>query len=98
MLKHQGEPDDLSALDFETVDTEMIIDEAKEEQRQATEEIASILVDIETKVGVEIVAIKAEIAAAEGGEDTNEGTDGQTIIALIDHPSEQVQFFFFSKS
>ena len=30
MLKHQGEAFDLSALDFETVNTEMIADEAKE--------------------------------------------------------------------
>ena len=90
MLKHQGEAIDLSALDFETVDTEMIADEAKEEERQAVEEVASVLADIETEVGVETTIIGAEIAATEGGEATDEGADGQTVIAPTDHPSKQV--------
>ena len=34
----------------------MIADEAKEEERRATEEVAFVLVDIETKVGIESAA------------------------------------------
>ena len=48
------------------------------------------LLILKPKLELKFIAIRAEIAAAEGGEDTNEGTDGQTITALIDHPSEQV--------
>ena len=81
---------DFSFLDFETVDTEMIADEAKEEERQAVEEVASVLADIKTEVGVETTIIGAEIAATEGGEATDEGADGQTVIAPTDHPSKQV--------
>ena len=69
LLKHQSEAIDLSALDFETVDAEMIADEAKKEERRAAE------VEVETAV------VGAEIATAGGGEATNEGVDGQTIIA-----------------
>ena len=89
MLKHQGEAIDFLALDFETVDvdTEMIADETKEEERQATEEVAYVLTNIE--VEIEIATVEAEITAAGGGEATNEGVDGQTVIAFTNHPSEQ---------
>ncbi|KAK9993438.1 hypothetical protein SO802_023141 [Lithocarpus litseifolius] len=76
MLKHQGEAIDLSTLDFEVVDTEMIADEAKKEEKRATEEVAFVLADIEAEVGIETTAIGAEITAAEGGEATDEGVDG----------------------
>ena len=82
MLKNQGEAIDFLALDFETVDKEMIVDEAKDEERRAAEEVAFVLVDIEAEVEVETAAIR-------GGEATNEGVDGQTVIAFTNHPSEQ---------
>ena len=69
-------------MDFETVDKEMIVDEAKEEERRAAEEAAFVLVDIKAEVEVEIAAIR-------GGEATNEGVDGQTVVASIDHPPKQ---------
>ena len=56
-MKHQGEAIDLLALDFEVVDTEMIVDEAKEEERRATEEVASVLANIEAEVVVETTAV-----------------------------------------
>ena len=86
MLEHQGEAINLLALDFETVDIEIIVDEAKEEERRAAKEVASVLADIE--VEVEIAAIGVEIATAGRGEATNEGV-GQTVIAFTNHPSEQ---------
>ena len=87
MLKHQGEAIDFLALDFETVDTKMIVDETKEEERQVAEEVAYVLTNIE--VEIEIATVEAKIAAAGGGEATNEGVDGQTVIAFTNHPSEQ---------
>jgi len=96
MLKQQGEAIDLLALDFENVDTEMIADEAKEEERRAIEEVVSILADIEIEVGVEIADIGAKIAAIKRGEVTDEGADGQTVTAPTDYSSEQVFFFFQS--
>ena len=87
MLKHQGEAIDILALDFEIVDTEMIADETKEEERQAAEEVAYVLTNIE--VEVEIATVGAEIATARGGKATNEGDDGQTVIAFTNHPSKQ---------
>ena len=69
-------------MDFETVDKEMIVDEAKDEESRAAEEVAFVLVDIEAEVEVETVAIR-------GGEATNEGVDGQTVVATIDHPPKQ---------
>ena len=69
-------------MDFETVDKEMIVDEAKDEERRVAEEVAFVLVDIEAKVKVETDAVR-------GGEATNEGVDGQTIVASIDHPPKQ---------
>ena len=89
MLKHQGEVIDLSTSDFETVNIEIIVDEAKEEERWAAEEVASVLADIEAEVEVETAAVGVEIATAGGGEATNEGVDGQTVIAFTNHPSEQ---------
>nr|POE78696.1 hypothetical protein CFP56_66572 [Quercus suber] len=68
----------------------MIADEDKEEERQAAEEVASILADIETEVGVEIAVVRAEIAIAEEGEAIDEGADGQTVTTPTDHPLEQV--------
>ena len=91
MLKHQGEAINLSALDFEVMDTEMIADEAKEKERRAAEEVASVLAEVE----VENAVVGAEIVAAKGGEATNQGVDGQTITAPSNHPSEQDQVFFF---
>lgn len=88
-MKHQGEAIDLSALDFEVVDTEMIVDEAKEEERRATEEVASVLANIEAEVVVETTAVGVQIAAAKGGEATNKGVDGQTVTAPTNHPLEQ---------
>ena len=91
MLKHQGEAIDFLALDFETVDTEMIVDETKEEERQVAEEVAYVItnIEVEVEVEIEIATVEAEIAAAGGGEATNEGVDGQTVIAFTNHPSEQ---------
>ena len=89
MLKHQGEAIDFLALDFETVDTKMIVDETKEEERQVAEEVAYVLTNIEVEVEIEIATVEAKIAAAGGGEATNEGVDGQTVIAFTNHPSEQ---------
>nr|POE78695.1 hypothetical protein CFP56_66571 [Quercus suber] len=61
----------------------MIADEDKEEERQAAEEVASILADIETEVGVEIAVVRAEIAIAEEGEAIDEGADGQTVLGEL---------------
>ena len=69
-------------MDFETVDKEMIVDEAKDEERRVAEKVAFVLVDIEAEVEVETAAIR-------GGEATNEGVDGQTVVASIDHPPKQ---------
>ena len=69
-------------MDFETVDKEMIVDEAKDEERRVAKEVAFVLVDIKAEVEVEIAAIR-------GGEATNEGVDGQTVVASIDHPPKQ---------
>ena len=69
-------------MDFETVDKEMIVDEAKDEERRVAEEVAFVLVDIKAEVEVETAAIR-------GGEATNEGVDGQTVVASIDHPPKQ---------
>ena len=92
MLKHQVEAIDFSFLDFETVDTEMIADEAKEEESRATEGVASVLADIEVEVEAETVV--ADVTTVGEGEAIDEGVDGQTIIAFIDLPSEQAQLFF----
>ena len=89
MLKHQGEAIDLSTLDFEAVDIKMIANEAKEKERRATEEVSSILADIEAKVGVETATVGADIVTTERGEATNKGVNEQTVIAPIDHPLEQ---------
>ena len=78
---------DFSFLDFETVDTEMIADEAKEEESWATEGVASVLADIEVEVEAETVV--ADVTTVGEGEAIDEGADGQTIIAFIDLPSEQ---------
>ena len=78
---------DFSFLDFETVDTEMIVDEAKEEESRATEGVASVLADIEVEVEAETVV--ADVTTVGEGEAIDEGADGQTIIAFIDLPSEQ---------
>ena len=78
---------DFSFLDFETVDTEMIADEAKEEESRATEGVASVLADIEVEVEAETVV--AYVTTVGEGEAIDEGADGQTIIAFIDLPSEQ---------
>ena len=97
LLKHQSEAIDLSALDFEVMDIKMIANEAQEEERRAAEEFAYVLTEIETEVEVEKTAVKAEVVAAAGGGDaTNEGVDGQTITASTDHPSGQAQFLFIS--
>ena len=95
MLKHQGEAIDLSALDFQVVDTEMIANEAQEEERRVVEEVASILADIETEVGIETTTIGARIAAAEGGEATGNRVNEQTVTALANHPSKHTWVFFF---
>nr|POF11027.1 hypothetical protein CFP56_13545 [Quercus suber] len=68
ILKHQGEAIDLSALDFETVDVETIADKAQEKERRATEEVAFVLANIETEVGIETTVVGAEIATAKGVE------------------------------
>ena len=78
---------DFSFLDFETVDTEMIADEAKEEESRATEGVASVFADIE--VEVEAKTVVADVTTVGEGEAIDEGADGQTIIAFIDLPSEQ---------
>ena len=97
MLKHQGEAIDLSALDFEVVDTEMIADEAQEEERLVAEEFASVLTEIETEVEVKTTAVGEEVAAiVREGDATDEGVDGQTITTSTDYPSGQAQFFFIS--
>ena len=85
MLKHQGEAINLLTLDFEVVDIEMVANEAKEEERRAAKEVASILTNIETEVGIEVAAIGAEITVAKGGEATSDGVDEQTVIAPTDH-------------
>ena len=78
---------DFSFLDFETVDTEMIADEAKEEESRATEGVTSVLADIEVEVEVETVV--ADVTTVGEGGAIDEGADGQTIIAFIDLPLEQ---------
>ena len=77
---------DFSFLDFETVDTEMIADEAKEEESRATEGVASVLADIEAEVEAQTAA--ADVVTLGGGEATDEGADGQIVVASIDLPSE----------
>lgn len=74
-------------MDFEIVDIEMITNEAKEEERRATEGVTFVLVDIEAKVEAEIAA--TNVIATRRGEATDEGADGQTVIASTDLPSEQ---------
>ena len=69
----------------------MIVDEAKEQERRAAEEVAYVLADIETEVGIETAAVRAEITTAEGGEATSDGVDEQTVIAPTDHPSDHRQ-------
>lgn len=78
---------DFSFLDFETVDTEMIADEAKEEESRATEGVASVFADIE--VEVEAKTVVADVTTVGEGEAIDEGANGQTIIAFIDLPLEQ---------
>nr|POE70374.1 hypothetical protein CFP56_52613 [Quercus suber] len=90
MLKHQGEVIYLSALDFKVMDTEMIADEAQEEEKRAVEKVASVLVEIETEVEVETTAVGVEaVAVTEEGDATNEGVNGQTVTASRNHPSGQ---------
>nr|POE60022.1 hypothetical protein CFP56_03615 [Quercus suber] len=75
--KDGGEAIDLSTLDFEVLDTEMIVDEAQEEERQVAKEFSFVLTKIETEVEVETTAVGAEVVvAARGGDATNEGVDG----------------------
>lgn len=74
-------------MDFEIVDIEMITNKAKEEERRATEGVTFVLTDIEAKVEAEIAATNVIVTGR--GEATDEGADGQTVIAFTDLPSEQ---------
>ena len=67
----------------------MIADDAKEEERRTAEGVASILANIEAEVEAKIVVVETDVTTVGGSESTNEGADGQTVIASTGLPSEQ---------